>query len=170
MSDANVTGGQQPTGAGGADAEEDHYSGFWRRVLAYLIDFALLAVVYWIVAKVVGVSMLPPDMMEMNQEELAAYSAKANLTSLIMLVINWLYFAGFETWGPQATPGKMALGAKVCDLRGNRIGFGRASIRFWGKIVSALILCIGFLMVAFTARKQGLHDMMAGCLVVQKPG
>ncbi len=62
----------------------------------------------------------------------------------------------------------MALGIKVTDLNGHRIGFGKATGRYFGKIISAMILFIGFLMIGFTKKKQGLHDMMAGCLVVNK--
>ncbi len=80
-----------------------------------------------------------------------------------------LYFIGFESSRYQGTPGKLALGLKVTDLAGHRISPGRASGRYFGKFVSALILYIGFIMVAFTARKQGLHDIMARCLVIRKP-
>ncbi|MER3416968.1 MAG: hypothetical protein C4297_12250 [Gemmataceae bacterium] len=73
-----------------------------------------------------------------------------------------------ESSRTQATLGKMALGITVTDLEGNRIGFGKATGRFFGKIISALIFYIGFVMAAFTEKKQGLHDMMAGCLVVNK--
>ena len=66
-----------------------------------------------------------------------------------------------------ATPGKMACGIKVTDLDGRRISFGRATGRFFGKILSTLILLIGFLMQPFTARKQALHDILAGTLVVK---
>ena len=62
----------------------------------------------------------------------------------------------------------MALGIKVTDLDGNRISFGRATGRHFAKWLSALILGIGYIMVAFTAKKQGLHDQVASCLVVNK--
>ena len=80
----------------------------------------------------------------------------------------WIYFAAFESSPKQATPGKMALGIKVTDLNGRRIGFGKATGRYFGKILSFIILGIGFIMIAFTEKKQGLHDKMAGCLVVNK--
>jgi len=67
----------------------------------------------------------------------------------------------------QATIGKGILGLRVTDLDGNRITFLRAAIRDLAKIISAFILLIGFIMVAFTERKQGLHDMIAGTLVVK---
>jgi uncharacterized RDD family membrane protein YckC len=59
----------------------------------------------------------------------------------------------------------MIFGLKVTDLYGNRISFERATGRHFAKILSAMILCIGYLMVAFTERKQGLHDLLAGTLV-----
>ena len=90
------------------------------------------------------------------------------LASLAGILIGWLYSALLESSPNQATVGKMALGIKVTDLDGERISFGRATGRHFGKILSFLILCIGYLMVAFTERKQGLHDLMAGTLVVDK--
>lgn len=72
-----------------------------------------------------------------------------------------------ESSAKQATLGKMALGIVVTDLEGARIGFGRATGRYFAKILSGLILGIGFLMAAFTERKQGLHDIIAGTLVVK---
>jgi uncharacterized RDD family membrane protein YckC len=66
-----------------------------------------------------------------------------------------------------ATLGKMALGLRVVDLNGDRIGFGRATGRYFGKIVSGLILGIGYFMAAFTQQKQALHDIMAGCLIIR---
>ena len=68
----------------------------------------------------------------------------------------------------QGTAGKLALGIKVTDMSGARVSFGRATGRHFAKIISGFILGIGFLMVAFTKRKQGLHDLVAGCLVLNR--
>jgi len=87
-----------------------------------------------------------------------------------VLVLVWLYFAMMESSVYQATLGKMALGLQVTDRQGNRIGFARASGRFFGKIVSGMILLIGYMMAGWTERKQALHDMLADTLVVRKPG
>ena len=73
-----------------------------------------------------------------------------------------------ESSAYQGTVGKIFLGIKVTDLNGHKIGFGRATGRHFGKIISAIILFVGFIMVAFTKRKQGLHDIMAGCLVLNR--
>ena len=87
---------------------------------------------------------------------------------LLALMLSWIYYASMESSTWQATLGKKILGLKVTDLAGNRISFGRASGRFFGKILSGMILGIGFLMAGFTARKQALHDMLAGCLVLRQ--
>jgi uncharacterized RDD family membrane protein YckC len=73
-----------------------------------------------------------------------------------------------ESSSKRATLGKMALGIIVTDLEGKRISFGRATGRFFSKILSGIIIYIGFIMVAFTDKKQGLHDMIAGTLVIAK--
>ena len=93
------------------------------------------------------------------------------LANLLSVVVGWLYYALMESSGMQATLGKKALGLIVTDESGQRISFARATGRYFAKIVSALILLIGFIMVAFTERKQGLHDKLAGTLVVRgQPG
>ncbi len=83
----------------------------------------------------------------------------------IVIGASWLYEALMESSSYQATLGKMIFGMKVTDLNGNRIDFLRATGRHFAKIVSGLLLCFGFIMVGFTERKQGLHDMLAGTLV-----
>lgn len=86
----------------------------------------------------------------------------------LSLVINWLYFALLESSERQATLGKMVIGAKVVDEKGDRISFINATGRFFAKILSGLILFIGYIMVAFDSRKQGLHDKLADTFVVYK--
>jgi uncharacterized RDD family membrane protein YckC len=83
-------------------------------------------------------------------------------------MMSWIYYALLESSVWQATIGKKLLGLRVTDLAGNRISFARASGRFFGKILSGMILGIGFLMAGFTQRKQALHDILAGCLVLRQ--
>jgi hypothetical protein len=85
---------------------------------------------------------------------------------IVALVGLWLYYALMESSELQATLGKRALGIKVTDLEGNRISFGRASVRLLGHIVSGITLGIGFAMAVFTNKRQTLHDKIAGTLVV----
>lgn len=82
---------------------------------------------------------------------------------------SWLYYAFLESSAHQATLGKMALGLVVTDMQGRRVTFGRASGRFFAKIITGLIpFWIGYIMAGFTDRKQALHDMIASCLVLRR--
>ena len=85
----------------------------------------------------------------------------------MFLCAGWIYEAAMESSSKQATLGKMALRLKVTDEHGSRISFARASARYFSKILSRMILMIGYIMAGFTARKQALHDMIAGTLVVR---
>jgi len=129
------------------------YAGFWRRFAAYVIDNILVTVVFWLVALVLG----------------AIAGDGGVIVAYILGTIGvFVYFAAMESSTSQATVGKIALGIQVTDLEGNRVSFGKALGRNLAKILSALILYVGFIMAAFTAKKQGLHDMIAGTLVVKK--
>lgn len=136
------------------------HAGFWMRVAAYLLDYLILLVIIFATGLTVAA--------------LKSVGESSEVTvpgwQLLNLGITWLYFAAFESSSWQATPGKRALGLRVVDMHGARIGFGRATGRFFGKIPSGLILCIGYMMAGWTARKQALHDMMAGCCVVRQGG
>ena len=129
------------------------YSGFWRRFAAYLIDVILLNVIFWIVILILGG---------------IGGDGGAVIGYLLALVGYFAYFSYMESSERQATVGKSALGIQVTDLNGARISFGKALGRTAGKILSALILYIGFIMAAFTEKKQALHDIMAGTLVVKQ--
>jgi uncharacterized RDD family membrane protein YckC len=88
--------------------------------------------------------------------------------AFIRIVLNWLYYSLLESSVWQGTLGKKALGLEVTDLDGNRISFGRATGRFFAKFISAIILFIGYIMAGFTEKKQALHDIIAGTLVIRK--
>jgi uncharacterized RDD family membrane protein YckC/lipoprotein NlpI len=137
------------------------YAGFWKRVAAWLIDFiiAMLGVIPIIL--VLGFSFFFKSGVDNTD-------AWEKLGTVVGIVFSWLYFALMESSSYQGTIGKMFLGIKVADLNGNRIGFGKATGRHFGKYISSIMLCIGYIMVAFTQKKQGLHDIVAGCLVVNR--
>jgi uncharacterized RDD family membrane protein YckC len=146
------------------------YAGFWLRAVALLIDATLVYIV------VVGAEALVGYLSGQNLGLRSEMSRKAPfgpgfaLRLSISTAIHWLYWAGLESSAFQATLGKMALGLKVTDLNGDPISFARATGRYFAKFISALILCIGFMMAGWTAKKQALHDLMAGTLVVKKRG
>lgn len=138
-----------------------NFAGFWIRVLAYIIDIIPLLIIGFVLALLSGEDLINTD------PSAPIYS----FTDLVGLIVGIAYFVGFESSAYQATPGKMALGLIVVDTDGRRISIARAFGRYFAKILSGLILLIGYIMVGFTERKQGLHDMIAGTLVVYgKPG
>jgi uncharacterized RDD family membrane protein YckC len=137
------------------------YAGFWVRFAAYLIDTIILAVVQLFLV----VLLIRSGQIEMSK---GVPVQQPLLLPLLSGGIFWMYFAGMESSALQATFGKMMLGLKVTDLSGGKISFARATGRYFGKIISSLLLCIGYLMIVFTGRNQALHDLMAGCLVIRE--
>ena len=131
------------------------YAGFWKRAAAYVIDYVLVAVAMQVVALI----LIPKP---------AGGPRNGGLFILLLAIAGCLYYALLESSSMQATLGKRALGIKVTDLQGERIGFGRALGRLFGHILSFLIFGIGFAMAVFTERRQTLHDKMAGTLVVNR--
>lgn len=87
---------------------------------------------------------------------------------IIFILIAWLYYSCMESSSRQGTFGKIVVGIILTDTNGNRITFDRASARFFCKIISTIILYIGYIMAGFTDKKQGLHDIITGCYVVNK--
>lgn len=138
------------------------YAGFWLRFVAAILDGLVLGVFNVLIElAIVGTSSFSGA----TRKQDAALSA---ISSLVQIIVGWLYFALQESSAAQATPGKRALGIKVTDSRGNRVSFGRATGRHFGQFLSAIILGIGYIMAGFTQKKQALHDIMADCLVVRK--
>ncbi|MGC2420570.1 MAG: RDD family protein [Candidatus Acidiferrales bacterium] len=151
------------------------YAGFWLRFVAIIIDSIVVGAAARILLfpffAALGLRMAffhRWPMAPMEPGELVALLGAIFWLIAIMSVVKWLYFSLLESSAWQATLGKKALGLEVTDLEGFRISFARASGRFFGKIISALILWIGFIMAGFTEKKQALHDMMAGTLVIRK--
>jgi uncharacterized RDD family membrane protein YckC len=147
------------------------HAGFWRRVGAYLIDSLIVGAVWTalyytlVAAGVVSI----PEMNEMDIEEYTEWMFTFMwISNIVVFALQTLYFAIMESSSKQATLGKMALGIVVTDIDGKRISFGRAIGRNLGKVASTVILLIGYFMIAFTEKKQGLHDIMAKCLVVKR--
>jgi uncharacterized RDD family membrane protein YckC len=147
------------------------YAGFWLRVVAFIIDALVLYFVGMILFLPFAGSMGMRGMMTgrpPNLEGLLPMIHAMIRLTLLRTILNWLYFSLLESSAWQATLGKKALGLEVTDLDGNRIGFGRATGRFFAKIISSIILGIGYLMAGFTEKKQALHDILAGTLVIRK--
>lgn len=140
---------------------ENVYAGFWKRFAAAIIDYVLLAALSAMAGWVAGTTY------EAAVGTVAKRTAEG-IGNVVGIIVWWLYYALLESSSAQTTPGKRALGIKVVDRQGGRISFGRATGRTFAKIVSGLILMIGYVMAGLTERKQALHDMMAECLVVHR--
>lgn len=140
------------------------YGGFWLRWVALVIDSIVLSIpigfLYFAGAVALGSGGGP----DTNPVAVLFF-----LFLICMSIIaTWLYFALMEASPAQGTLGKRALGLKVTDEAGRRIGFGRATGRYAAKFLSGILFNIGYIMAAFTERKQGLHDMIAKTLVVRR--
>jgi len=147
------------------------YGGFWIRVLARLIDSALIGLVAVPLFVIISLPALIRIIHEAQRDRepqpelIAALVTSVLGFAVLALAGQWLYEALLTSSTWQGTVGKKLLSLKVTDENGNRISFARATGRFFAKLISQLILNIGFIMVAFTERKQGLHDLIAGTLV-----
>lgn len=146
------------------------YAGFWKRVAAALIDGILLSIISLLAGGFIGIALTAWYEAPLRTDvAVELFFQRLLFTGRILgLVAGWLYFAGFEASAYQATPGKQALGIEVTGLEGEAIGFGKATGRHFGKVVSSMILFVGYLTAGFSEKKQALHDMMAGCLVVNE--
>ena len=87
---------------------------------------------------------------------------------LIPLIVTLFYFIYYPASKYKGTFGKQMLGLIIVDNDGNQISLGRSFLRFIGSIISSIIIYLGFIMIGFTEKKQGLHDFIGGTLVVYK--
>ncbi len=143
------------------------YAGFWRRFMAFLFDCLVLlgfTTALSLFFREIRPFVFIPDTFVFFSSQ----NAGSPTGFMMSLIPAWLYYAIQESTKMQATLGKMIAGIQIADLKGTRISFSRATLRHFGKILSALIFFIGFLMIGFTRKKQGLHDKIAGCLVIKR--
>jgi len=134
------------------------YAGFWVRVGAAIIDTLLLALVILpVLTAVYGPGYWSSDKLVQGPlDVLVSWVAPA-----IAVVVFWI--------ARQATPGKMAIGARIVDAKtGGKPTTGQIILRYLGYYVAMLPLFLGILWVAFDPRKQGWHDKIAGTVVVRR--
>ena len=151
------------------DQTDFSYGVFMDRLIALIIDQILLYIGKFVIffpllmVTALGGFLVGPG--------IAAVSHGAGLTPsmwALSLVIDWVYFAAMESSRSGATIGKRAMKLRVLSDDGNRLTFARASLRYFGKIVSYIPLMLGFVMALFTKRNQTLHDLIAGTIVVNR--
>ncbi|MDX5349003.1 MAG: RDD family protein [Hymenobacteraceae bacterium] len=156
------------------DRRRSLYSDLGFRIIAFLIDTTLL--VFWLSIFVYFMIGLPQEVSSssqllnfqinyliVNPQE----SSQLVCVGLYFAIIHWLYHVFMETSPRQATIGKVAAGIKVTDLRGRRISFSQANLRYFCKILSIFTVSAGFFMAYFTRRKQTIHDYLSRSLVIR---
>lgn len=142
-----------------------NYAGPWRRLFAYLMDLMILFFISFIINFAIGFVRSFGTSMFYHPSPVLPSPAFWQFAGLSTY---WLYYALFESSSWQATIGKKLLHLQVTNLQGERISFGRASARHFGKMVSCCFVFFGLIMIFFTKKKQALHDKIASTLIMQK--
>lgn len=137
------------------------HASFGIRFLAWFIDTFILFCVYSFFWNILNLQ-IP----EKNSG--ALWGTLIIFSNPILYLFSGFYFAFFESWKLQATPGKIITGLKVTNEEYDKISFLNAVGRYLGKVMSGLIFCIGFLLIPITKNKQGFHDQMAKTFVTRK--
>ncbi|MGS5019779.1 RDD family protein [Paenibacillus sp. JJ1683] len=140
------------------------YGGFWVRTVAFVIDLVIL---FAIVLLVGGTFSIIPVLLNIEKTGFIL-EFFIWMPLILWLVLPWLYCGFWESSKVQATPGKLVFSLVVVNSKGNRLGFLYASGRYWIKVISFILVHIIYIVVAFTAKKQGVHDLCASTLVVNK--
>lgn len=147
------------------------FAGFWRRLVAYMIDGFILSIILIILGIIAVVAYFAGAMSGnsgalmarmMNPEQLSAITLSIWVLSTLLNIIYFTYFYG--TSG--RTPGKMLMGLQVVTSEGKPLSFGIAFLRSVGYLVSSFVFCLGFIWIGFDKKKQGWHDKIAGTVVI----
>ncbi len=157
-----------------------NYAGFWLRFVAFIIDAIVVGCIDWIILApilaAIGISAAggfpfsgfnSPDEVDIAAM-VATLSAMFGIAWFVKRVVDILYHSLMESSKFQGSLGKMALGLVVTDTNGAKLDFTKALIRNLCKIISGMILAIGYIIAGFTEKKQALHDIIASTLVVKK--
>lgn len=139
-------------------------AGFGRRMAAWLID----GVIAWALQIAVGAWLAALLMPVAEHGEAGAGAGLEVIVVVSSLLVGWLYWVGFEASGWQATPGKRLLGMAVVRTDGRQLSVGRALLRNMARVLCVLTLGTGYLLILWTRRRQGLHDLVADTVVVRR--
>ena len=153
------------------------YASLWRRTVASIIDLLVLAVSYYLVTTLLvfvinqitaDISIHVDGMIDYEARDRAGYNMFALSWYPTIFSFSLLYHTVLVSSVKQGTFGKMAMGIIVTDMNGNKISCIKAIARFFSSLLSILTFGIGYLMACFTKKKQTLHDVIAGSLVLKK--
>jgi len=138
-------------------AQDQQYGGFWVRLVALVLDNAIVFLILLGAGLCLGIL----------STTIGMDGLLAMVMSAAAILVPFLYWPALESSRWQATVGKRVMGLSVADIDGNRLSFVHALLRALARIVSAIPFCLGFVMAAFTGRKQALHDIIAKTLVMR---
>jgi len=171
--DVLLSGSVPPPFLGVTDVAGPEFAGFWLRFGAWVIDYIILMVPFTAISLNMGLGAAMSQLLAQMQVDqtaaLEAYAVAIKPITYVLLVIGFAYYAFFESSKWQATPGKMAVGIRVTDTDGNRLGIGRAAGRNAVRLANAFtffVPLVFYVTAAFTQRKQGVHDLLASTYVV----
>lgn len=144
------------------------YAGFWRRLVAAILDQIILtvgrALLYGILGLIVYAILYLFDIKDHHTLIFGIFGA---CIFLINIWLTWIYYALMESSSLQGTLGKLALGIRVyhkTDKRG--LTYEEATVRYFSKILSRMTLLIGYILCAFSSRKQALHDFIGNSVLL----
>ena len=147
------------------DLESLRQAGFWLRAVAFLVDLAVVAVLLAAGGMLVAGAVRAGGWFS-STPEVALQWLEASARTVLSVLMNLWYFTLFVGWSGQ-TPGKMLFRLRIIRVTGEEAGYARAFMRWVGQILSFVLLGIGFLMIALSRKKQGLHDKIAGTYVIR---
>lgn len=152
------------------DTIELPYASFFRRLVAFILDYLLISFLMSIILSLfmpAGFAIEGPEVVEYDMDYVRDLTEAAGPLMLLFYIAWWLYNALMHASSWQATLGKRVMSIIVTDLEGNRISFAKATLRFIGKLISTFLIFLGYLLAAFTPRRQALHDMIGGTIVLK---
>ncbi len=142
------------------------YAGILRRFLAFLVDSLVVVLATFVLF--FPLFLLSAVLSFFVEALLLPFATLGSMTfGPFAFFLGWIYFAWLESSEKGATIGKRLLGVRVVDEGGGRIGFGRATVRHFAKILSAMPMMLGFVLALFTRKNQALHDLLAETVVVR---
>lgn len=146
---------------------ETIYAGFWRRLVAAVLDQIILlvgrGVIYGIITLIVYAVLY---LFDIKQFTIPVIAILAGCIFFLDIWMTWIYFALMESSSMMGSLGKLAMGIRVCGMDKRQLTFEEATVRYFAKLVSRLTLMIGYLLAAFSSKKQALHDFIGKSVVV----
>jgi len=148
-------------------AAQPHYAGFWRRFIAAVLDQIILLVgrafIYGAIGLIIYAMLFVFDARSQIEMVFRIY---AGILALVDFWITWIYFAVMESSSLQGSLGKLALGIRVSNMDLKPVTFEQATVRYFSKIISSLTIGVGYLLCAYSSKKQALHDFVGKTVLV----